>query len=113
MKRSVDCFKHCTELIELNIYYNKLREDFFANIDSFVPKLQLLTITIEKQFSNSFINLFQYLKYIQKVQINNESNRVPKKYYYFGKCLTEVMLSPNRNDVKRVNHNCGLLLSNN
>ena len=109
---SVECFKHCKQLEELDIKYQELREEFFVNIDSFVPKLQLLSITTEKQFSNSFINLFQSMKYIQKVQINNQSNRLHKNDYYFGKSLSEVMLSPNGMNVKQINDDCGLLLSN-
>ena len=55
---SVECFKHCKQLNELDIDYRKLREDFFANIASFVPKLQLLKIKSDQQFSDTFINLF-------------------------------------------------------
>ena len=108
---SIECFKHCERLTELDIKYPELIEDFFATIDSFVPKLQLIAIRTRNQFSNSFINLFQSMKCIEKVEIRYESNNV-MVIYYFGKCLSDVMSSPNRKDVKRVNHNCGLLLSN-
>ena len=36
-------------------------------------------------------------------------NNYYTKYWYFGKCLTEVMLSPNGKHVIRVNDNCGLI----
>ena len=31
---NIECFKHCKQLIELDIKYSELREDFFANIAS-------------------------------------------------------------------------------
>ena len=67
-KGSIECFKHCKQLIELDITYDKMREDFFANIGSLVPKLQLLRITTLKQYSDSFIDSFHSMKYIQKVE---------------------------------------------
>ena len=45
---SVECFKHCTELKHLIIDYRKLKEDFFANIALFLPKLQSLDIWTKK-----------------------------------------------------------------
>ena len=36
---SVECFKHCTELNEIDIDYSELSENFFTNIATFVPKL--------------------------------------------------------------------------
>ena len=113
---NVESFKHCEQLIELDIRHNELTEDFFANIDSFVPKLRLLTITTEKQFSDSFINLIQSLKCIQKFEYNFRNKLFKKtntKYWYFGKSASEVMLSPNGMNVKRVNHNCSSLIINN
>ena len=89
-----------------------MTEDFFANIASFVPKLQLLRIITYKKFSDSFIHSLNSLKTIQNVehiffhrvkrtkQINN---------WYFGKSVSEVMLSPNGMNVKHINDNCGLI----
>ena len=34
---------------------------------------------------------------------------IDKNYYYFGKSLIEVMLSPNGMNVKHITHNCGLI----
>ena len=59
---SVECFKHCKQLKHLDIICGKTREDFFANIASFVPKLQLLRIEIRKKLSDSFINYFLSMK---------------------------------------------------
>ena len=39
MKGSIESFKHCKQFKHSDINYDKLREDFFANIASFVPKL--------------------------------------------------------------------------
>ena len=58
VKGSVECFKHCTELNHLDIDCEGLKEDFFANIVSFVPKLQSLRISTHKRFSDTFINSF-------------------------------------------------------
>ena len=41
---SVECFKHCKQLKHLEIDCPGLREDFFANIASFVPNLRFLRI---------------------------------------------------------------------
>ena len=38
---SVECFKHCKQLYELDINYNGLREDFFTNIQLFIPTLKI------------------------------------------------------------------------
>ena len=63
---SVECFKHCKQLKHLDIEYFELREDFFANIASFVPNLKSLRIETKNQFSNSFINSFHSMKSINK-----------------------------------------------
>ena len=111
---SIECFKHCTELYELDIYYPKLREEFFANIELFVPKLQLLGIKSKEQFSETFINSFHSMISIQKVILLKIDylKFERKKYYYFGKCLSEMMLSPERKRVKLLNDNCGLIKYN-
>ena len=41
---SVECFKHCKQLNDIDINYPELTEDFFANIALFVTKLQSLHI---------------------------------------------------------------------
>ena len=102
VKGSVECFKHCKQLKHLDINCPKLREDFFANIASFVPKLQSLRIRTDYPFSVSFVNNFHTMKYIQRISIQDY-------HWYFGKCLSEVLLSPNRNNVIRINENCGYL----
>ena len=107
---SVECFKHCKQLKHLDINYRELREDFFANIASFVPKLQLLNIRTKNNFSDSFINLFQTLKNIQNVNLRLNNGEVMN--WYFGKSLIEVMLSPNGVNVKHINDNCGLITKN-
>ena len=113
---SVEYFKHCKQLIELDINGPKLREDFFANIASFVPKLQSLRILTDKLYSDSFINSFHLMKNIQKIEfrVYNNAPIILTKYWYniiiyFGKSLIEVMLSPNGKHVIRVNDNCGLI----
>ena len=93
---SVECFKHCKQLIELDIIYPELREDFFANIASFVPKLQYLYIETRKQFSDSFIlnNSFHTLKYMQEVRLivnNNQERTYHDKFWYFNKALSDRM----------------------
>ena len=85
---SVECFKHCKQLKDLYIRYFQLNEDFFANISSFVPKLQSLEITTNKQYSDSFIDSFQSMKYIQKVKLSvnlSDFTTLYSKSRYFGK----------------------------
>ena len=67
---SVECFKHCEQLIELDITYPELREDFFANIASFIPKLQFLRISTLKKFSETFFDLFKHRKHFQELDYN-------------------------------------------
>ena len=111
---SVESFKHCKQLNELDITYPKLKEDFFTNIQLFVPKLLLLRIETRERFSDSFIYSFLPMERIEKIILFHKiiSNINNQKYYYFGKCLSEVMLSPKRNDVIRIAYNCGLLSYN-
>ena len=59
---SVECFKHCKQLNDIDINYPELREDFFANIASFVPKLKSLRIRTYYRFSHSFIHNFHSMK---------------------------------------------------
>ena len=111
---SVECFKHCKQLNEIDINYDELREDFFANIASFVPKLQSLVITTDKQFSDSFVNSFNSMKSIKTVEhIYRHSISIhsidKSMIWYFGKSLSEVMLSPNGMNVRHINDNCGLI----
>ena len=64
---SVECLKNCKQLNELEIIYSELREDFFANIETFVPKLKLLQMETRKHFSDSFINYLHSIKNIRSV----------------------------------------------
>ena len=106
---SVESFKHCTQLYDIDIVCDKLREDFFTNIQLFAPKLQSLRIETTEQFSDSFIDLFHSMKSIQKVMIFNQNDENHRKFYYFGKSLSEVMLSPNGMNVKHITNNCDLI----
>ena len=101
VKGSVESLKHCKQLKHLDITYTKLTEDFFTDIESFVPKLQSLNILTDEVFYNSFIESFHSLKSIQKVVLNES------KYWYFGKKLSEVMSSRKGRRVTRINDNCG------
>ena len=79
---SVECFKHCKQLNELDINYPELREDFFANIVSFVPKLQLIKIKSDQQFPDSFINPFHSMKCIQSVELLGKYKSKHKIWYF-------------------------------
>ena len=52
---SVECFKHCKQLNDIDIYYSELKEDFLTNIEAFVSKLKSLVIQTKQEFSDSFI----------------------------------------------------------
>ena len=66
---SVECFKHCKQLNDIDISYPELTEDFFTNIKIFVPELKSLDIKTDKQYSDSFIHSFNSMKNIQKVEL--------------------------------------------
>ena len=85
---SVECFKHCEQLNDIDINYSELSEDFFANIASFVPKLQSLRITTQKQFSESFFDSLHSMKQLEKVYLNIKNNNftgIQSQCRYFGK----------------------------
>ena len=110
LNESIESLKHCNKLIELDISANKLSEEFFADIEIFVPKLQILRITTDIEYSDSFIDSFQSMKNIQSVHLYDKSNlNLCTKCWVFGKCLSEVMLSPKRVNVIRLYDNCGLI----
>ena len=111
---SVECFKHCKQLKHLDINYPELREDFFANIASFVPKLQSLCIQSHKQFFDSFINCFQSMKNLKFVFhfIYISGKQDLNNCWYFGKCLSEMMLINNGEHIKQINDNCGFIALN-
>ena len=115
MKGSIESLKHCKQLKHLFIHYPRLREDFFANIASFVPNLRSLEIHIRNQYSDSFIKSFHSMKNMETVIliVNNSMNKCyEEKNYYFDRSLSEVMLSPNGMNVKHITHNCGLIINN-
>ena len=89
---SVECFKHCKQLKKLHIQYPKLTEDFFANIASFVPKLQSLRITTKTQFSKSFVDSFPPMISMQKLNftlLGENSSIVYQKSRHFGKSYSK------------------------
>ena len=87
VKGSIESLKHCKQLIYLDINYYRLTEDFFANIATFVPKLQFLIIITNEQFSDSFIKSFNCLKNLQRVEhfFDNANTYRPKNSWYFNK----------------------------
>ena len=109
---SVECFKHCKQLIELDINYNGLREEFFTKIATFVPKLQFLRIKTSEKYSDSFVDYFLRMKNIQKVKLLHNKELNSSKSWYFSKGLSEVMSSQKREKVIRVNDNCGQIKGN-
>ena len=108
---SVECFKHCQQLYELDINYMELTEDFFANIETFVPKLQSLKIKSEEGFSESFVNSFRSMKNMQRVEHIIDDWTGQSKNWYFGKQLIDWLISDGIN-VKPSTHSCGILIRN-
>ena len=47
LPESVECFKYCKQLNDIDINYSGLREDFFTNTQLFIPNLKFLRITNE------------------------------------------------------------------
>ena len=112
VKGSVKCFRHCKQLYDIDIQYHGITDQFLANIELFVPKLQSLCITTDKTISDSFIDSFNSMKSIQTVHLSkydDNSTDCTDKYLYFGKALFEVMSVWQRKDVIRVNDNCGYI----
>ena len=112
MNGSVDSFKHCKQLINLNLRLPKLSKDFFINIESFVPKLQLLYISSEKDFSETIPDSFTKMINLQKVSIvydNVNEKKTYVKHWGFGKSLYEVMSRSIESNVFRINDNCVLI----
>ena len=94
MNGSVESFKHCKQLIDLNLQIPELSEDFFIDIKSSLPKLKFLIISLEKEFSDSFIDAFQSMKNLQYLYIlynNKEKKTTLVKDWCFGKRLSELM----------------------
>ena len=110
VKASVECFKHCKQLIDLTIRYPNVTENFFKGVETFLPQLKSLLIFTDKRFSDSFINNFLSMKIIEKVILYKNNTYInPIKSWFFGKYLSEVMSSPDANDVIRINDKCGLI----
>ena len=110
LKGSVECFKLCKQLIDLDIRYAKLTENFFTNVDTFLPQLKSLRISTEKQFSDLFTNNFQSMKNIEKVILSSYNiYSIPTKSWCFGKYLSEVLSSPFGKDVTLINDKCGAI----
>ena len=110
LKGSIESLKYCKQLKHLDLDYLKFTEDFFTKINVFLPKLQFICFSSRKKFSDSFIDSFLSMKNIQKVIIHVYNLPIIEyytKYYYFGKCLSEIMLSPYRLHVIRFNDNSG------
>ena len=112
LNTSVECFKNC-KLVELNIDYSKLTEEFFTNIATFVPQLESLNIRGGKMFSDSFIDLFYSIENIQCVT-HRFYEDVDDFYvdgdimcWYFGKRLLKALSKPNGEEVIQVNDKCG------
>ena len=113
LKENIESLKHCKQLIKLDICNPELTEDFFTNIEIFVPKLRFLRIHTRKPFSDSFINYFHSMKFIQNIKLevyNENKSELGHKFGYFDKSVSEVMLSPNGMNVKHITHNCGLII---
>ena len=89
VKGSVECFKHCQQLYDIDIDYMEITEDFFANSGSFVPKLQYLRVVTQNKFSDSFTDSLKSLKNIQSVEYifqNEDYQTIHSQTNYFGKC---------------------------
>ena len=100
---TVECFKHCKQLIELDINFDDLTEEFFTGIASHLPKLRFLYVYTNVEYFDCFVDSFLSMKNIEKIEYNS------KKYWFFGKLLNEVLLTLNGKRIKRFTDNCGLI----
>ena len=110
---SVECFKHCKQLKHLDIDFDKINVDFFANIDTFLHKLQTLGIVTDIYNLNLPKLLIESFCSMERLQIvtfkTNSCDWFVHDTWYFGKYLSEVMFSDNGLNVKHINDNCGFL----
>ena len=108
---SVECFRDCKQLYDIDLTLDELNDDFFSNMGSIFPQLQRLRISTNRSISDSFVNSLHSRKSIVKVSLfvfNEPNNTYYKKCWYFGKRLFEVKASPKGKDVIDIGHNCGL-----
>ena len=113
---SFEGLPQCSHLKELTVNYPHLKEQVFSNISTSLPELRILCIQSEKDFSDSFIKSFLSMKsiaevnheYLLKSPTEDHKTR-GSKMWYFGKSLSEVMLSPDGVNVKAITQNCGLI----
>ena len=74
---SVECLKHMTRIKHLSITCEELSEDFFANIQTFLPNIRNLDIYTRIGFHDNsikpFVESLQTMKYIEKVVINGQT----------------------------------------
>ena len=89
VKGSIESLKHCKQLYELDIRYRYLREDFFANIATFVPNLRLLRIEGINNFSDILDKFVYSMKNIEKMRFiffdNDRNEIIEKRFKYLGK----------------------------
>ena len=78
LEGSVECLKHMTRLKYLSITYEELTEDFFENIQSFLPNLQYIDI-FSKRFT--FDSTETSKEFAESLQTMKSLDRVVNRYY--------------------------------
>ena len=77
----IDCLRQCSQLKTLIITHDRLNEEFFANIATILPKLQLLDIRTNENIGDAFLTSLHSMLSLQQIIVNK------KRFFYFHKYL--------------------------
>ena len=109
LKGDIKSLSGCSQLKHLDIRKKSLTKDFFVGIDTTLPNLQTLKLVLKEkipeEISDSFIEPFLEMKFIEKVRLEHCNKHIDE--WYFGKQLDD--LEFRRDDIILINANCGLI----
>ena len=109
LKGSVKSLHGCKQLKHLCLKVSSMNEDFFSGIDTALPNLQTLELIIHKfnseEISDSLIEPFLTLKFIQKVEVKCIHKYINQ--WYFGKQYNDMKLAKKK--IISITNNCGLI----
>ena len=120
----------CNKILKLDLKFITsfpITNQFIASFSEFKAIKKLKIELLNNEFNmNLSVKGFKHCKQLNELDINypelkgflKGTQRVTDgynkviytKYWYFGKSVSEVMLSPNGMNVKHITHNCGLII---
>ena len=66
LEGSVECFKNCSNLKYLEIFYDKFGDEFFEDINVFLPNLRIIDIESDSEITDKTIICLSKLKKLKK-----------------------------------------------